>query len=259
MKKQFVNILSLCIFSSFSHLEAIPYQISVVGTRGIHIDLIQNLVEKELNASSPFVIVEREKTDELISEMGFQQSGATKVNNGVEPGAMLNISHLFSLQTHRVRKDLHLSIQVIEIETGKIAYNYVEKVGYELREIEQNVRRLVKKITARASLLNPVPMKKISGGLFSMGSDSGKENEQPVHAINITDFLIDAYEVENIASVLIGIGGRLGDLMDEAKKAIDPNSHGGTNITAMEKEKIDKAIKEVEANIVNLKLSVGLD
>ena len=66
-------------------------------------------------------------------------------------------------------------------------------------------------------------------------------------------------EVENIASVLIGIGGRLGDLMDEAKKAIDPNSHGGTDITAMEKEKIDKAIKEVEANIVNLKLSVGLD
>ena len=46
---------------------------------------------------------------------------------------------------------------------------------------------------------------------------------------------------------------------NEAKKAIDPNSHGGTDITAMEKEKIDKAIKEVEANIVNLKLSVGLD
>ncbi len=47
--------------------------------------------------------------------------------------------------------------------------------------------------------------------------------------------------------------------MDEAKKAIDPNSHGGTTITSIEKEKIDKAIKEVEANIVNLKLSVGLD
>ncbi|MEE3233589.1 MAG: SUMF1/EgtB/PvdO family nonheme iron enzyme [Candidatus Latescibacterota bacterium] len=199
MKKQFVNILSLCIFSSFSHLEAIPYQISVVGTRGIHIDLIQNLVEKELNASSPFVIVEREKTDELISEMGFQQSGATKVNNGVEPGAMLNISHLFSLQTHRVQKDLHLSIQVIEIETGKIAHNYVEKVGYELKDIKENVRRLVKRIIARASLLTPVQMKKISGGAFSMGSDSGSNNELPIHTINIDDFLIDPYEVENIA------------------------------------------------------------
>ena len=31
-------------------------------------------------------------------------------------------------------------------------------------------------------------------------------------------------DVENIASTLIGIGGRLGDLMDEAKKAIDPNT-----------------------------------
>ena len=66
-------------------------------------------------------------------------------------------------------------------------------------------------------------------------------------------------DVENIASTLIGIGGRLGDLMDEAKKAIDPNSEGGSTITRLEKEKIDKAIKEVEANIVNLKLSVGID
>ena len=66
-------------------------------------------------------------------------------------------------------------------------------------------------------------------------------------------------DVENIASTLIGIGGRLGDLMDEAKKAIDPNSEGGSAITRLEKEKIDKAIKEVEANIVNLKLSVGID
>jgi len=199
MKKQFIKILLVYIASSFSHLEAIPYQISVVGTRGIHIDLVQNLVEKELNASSHFIVIEREKADKLINEMGFQQSGATETGNNVKIGAIANISHLFSLQTYRVQKDLHLSIQVIEIETGKIAYNYVEKVGYELREIEQNVKRLVKKITARASLLNPVPMKKISGGLFSMGSDSGKENEQPVHAINITGFLIDAYEVENIA------------------------------------------------------------
>ena len=79
------------------------------------------------------------------------------------------------------------------------------------------------------------------------------------HTALVENAVKSSDEVENIASVLIGIGGRLGDLMDEAKKAIDPNSHGGTDITAMEKEKIDKAIKEVEANIVNLKLSVGLD
>ena len=79
------------------------------------------------------------------------------------------------------------------------------------------------------------------------------------HTALVENAVKSSDEVENIASVLIGIGGRLGDLMDEAKKAIDPNSHGGTTITSIEKEKIDKAIKEVEANIVNLKLSVGLD
>ena len=79
------------------------------------------------------------------------------------------------------------------------------------------------------------------------------------HTALVENAVKSSDNVENIASVLIGIGGRLGDLMDEAKKAIDPDGHGGSSITAIEKEKIDKAIKEVEANIVNLKLSVGID
>ena len=79
------------------------------------------------------------------------------------------------------------------------------------------------------------------------------------HTALVENALKSKNNVENIASTLIGIGGRLGDLMDEAKKAIDPDSQGGSAITPAEKQKIDKAIKEVEANIVNLKLSVGID
>ena len=199
MKKKLGHILLFFSFSSLTDLEAMPYQISVIGSRGIHIDLIQNIVEKELNKSSSFIVIEREKTGELISEMGFQQSGATEIGNSVALGEILNISHLFSLQTHRIQKNLHLSIRVIEIKTGKITHNYVENVGFDLNDIKRNVKRLVRRVIARASLLQNAPMRKVSGGSFSMGSNSGKYNESPIHTIAISEFLLDVYEVENIA------------------------------------------------------------
>ena len=193
------SLISLCFFLSVLQSDAIPYQVTVVGTRGTHVDLIQNIVEDQLRMSNYFLVIEREKADELINEMGFQHSGATETNKNVKLGAMLNISHLISLQTHRIQKALHLSIRVIEIETGKIVYNHVGKLGYGLKDLEENVKRIVRGIIARASLLNPVPMIKISGGSFMMGSDSGTKSERPTHSVKINDFFIDAYEVESIA------------------------------------------------------------
>ena len=63
-------------------------------------------------------------------------------------------------------------------------------------------------------------------------------------------------EYENISSVLINIGGRIGNLMDITQEAIDPTSPHGSSITEQEKQKIFKAVSEVEEKIAKLKLSV---
>ena len=63
-------------------------------------------------------------------------------------------------------------------------------------------------------------------------------------------------EHENVSSVLINIGGRIGNLMDITQEAIDPASPEGSSITNQEKQKIFKAVSEVEEKIAKLKLSV---
>ena len=63
-------------------------------------------------------------------------------------------------------------------------------------------------------------------------------------------------EFENISNVLINIGGRIGNLMDVAQDAINPAGHQGENISPTEKDKILKAISEVEEKIAKLKLSI---
>ena len=60
----------------------------------------------------------------------------------------------------------------------------------------------------------------------------------------------------NISDTLINIGGRIGKLMDVTHQSMDPKSQDWENISNVEKEKIYKAIKEVEEKMARLKLSV---
>ena len=61
---------------------------------------------------------------------------------------------------------------------------------------------------------------------------------------------------ENVASTLIKIGGRMGNLMDTTQQAMSPDSQKGKEISKKEKDQIYKAINEVEEKIAKLKLSV---
>ena len=63
-------------------------------------------------------------------------------------------------------------------------------------------------------------------------------------------------EFENISSALINIGGRIGYLMDTTQEAIDPKGPQGSVINDQEKQKIFKAVSEVEEKIAKLKISV---
>ena len=61
---------------------------------------------------------------------------------------------------------------------------------------------------------------------------------------------------ENIANTLIKMGGRVGNLMDISQDALSPNSEIGEEISKQERNRIYKAINEVEEKIAKLKLSI---
>ena len=63
-------------------------------------------------------------------------------------------------------------------------------------------------------------------------------------------------EYESISNVLINIGGRIGNLMYITQEAIKPSRPKGSSICKEEKQKIFKAVSEVEEKIAKLKLSV---
>ena len=74
--------------------------------------------------------------------------------------------------------------------------------------------------------------------------------------ILLNEELKDINSSDNISNTLINIGGRIGDLMDVTNESLDPKSHSGEKISDIEKDKIHKAIKEVEEKMARLKLSI---
>ena len=72
----------------------------------------------------------------------------------------------------------------------------------------------------------------------------------------LNEELKDINSSDNISNTLINIGGRIGDLMDVTNESLYPKSHSGEKISDIEKDKIHKAIKEVEEKMARLKLSV---
>tara|TARA_B100001057_G_C22748134_1_gene910623 strand:- start:535 stop:990 length:456 start_codon:yes stop_codon:yes gene_type:complete len=73
---------------------------------------------------------------------------------------------------------------------------------------------------------------------------------------NLHEIMNQTNYFENINSVLMNIGGRLGDIMDLTESAFDPKSDLGASLSKIEKDKIHKAIALLEEKIKNLKLSV---
>ena len=69
--------------------------------------------------------------------------------------------------------------------------------------------------------------------------------------------LKDLNNTKKITSTLIDMGVRIGRLMEVTKGATNPSSIGGKEISPLEKEKIYKAIQNVESKISDLKLFIA--
>jgi hypothetical protein len=72
---------------------------------------------------------------------------------------------------------------------------------------------------------------------------------------NLHAIINQANYFENINSILMNIGGRLGDIMDLTESALDPKSDLGATLSKSEKNEIHKAISLLEEKIKNLKIS----
>jgi len=194
-----IRLLLAPFFFAATVIAQTPTPIAVIADKGTHADHVQTLVEQELQKSGRFFLVERERVEDVIKEISFQQSGITAQDKALEIGHHLNVKLLVFLQTHRIGIQYQLSLKVIDVGTNQVLRVDSQHLGNTAKDIERGSRLAARRLVAHAGLFSPAEMVHIAAGQFSMGAENGLPDEHPVHTVHLSPFTIDRYEVSHIA------------------------------------------------------------
>lgn len=132
MKKVFfisVILLSQLLFAQ-NNRNAIRIAVLDFGTSGGLSDMeavtLTNRLRSMLVKTNAFVVLERGKMDEILTEQGFQQTGCTTTECAIEVGKMLNVQKMVSGTIGKLGRTWTMDISLIDIETSQIEKSFFQ-------------------------------------------------------------------------------------------------------------------------------------
>ena len=87
---------------------------------------LTNRLRSMLVKTNAFVVLERGKMDEILSEQGFQQTGCTTTECAVEVGKMLNVQKMVSGTIGKLGRTWTMDISLIDVGTSQIEKSFFQ-------------------------------------------------------------------------------------------------------------------------------------
>ncbi len=113
---------------SSSHLAVLDLGADA-GVDSAQIRTISDRLESELISTGSFKILERRRIQEILTEQGFQQTGACDASNcQVQMGQLLGVDQLVTGSVGRVGDVFTLNTKLISVSTGEIIRSEVVDV-----------------------------------------------------------------------------------------------------------------------------------
>jgi len=115
---------------------------------------ITDRLQMELINSGSFVVLDRNKIDEILREQGFQKTGAcTSSECQVEMGQLLGVEKLVSGKVVNFGPVWSLTVQMTDVGSGKIERSEAEDVKGELYEVVgKGCPSLAKKLASKRTI-----------------------------------------------------------------------------------------------------------
>jgi TolB-like protein len=115
-----------------------------IGVSKNEASILTERFRSELVNTQAFIVIERGQMDEILSEMGFQQSGCTSSECMVEIGQMLNVHNMVGGTIGKIGNVYTLDVRMIKVETSQI-------LGSVSQDHEGDISGLLKVIKFTAS------------------------------------------------------------------------------------------------------------
>jgi hypothetical protein len=109
---------------------------------------LSSRLTSELFNSGKYIILEREKINEILTEQGFQQTGCTTSECLIEAGKLLNVHMIVGGSISKIGVFHTLELRLIDVETGKIISVANEDIEGDIGLVlTRGIRRAVNQLT----------------------------------------------------------------------------------------------------------------
>jgi len=156
--KKLLIILMICIFqllNAQNGRDAIRIAVLDFGTSGglseMEAVTLTNRLRSMLVKTNSFVVLERGKMDEILTEQGFQQTGCTTTECAVEVGKMLNVQKMVSGTIGKLGSTWTMDISLIDIETSHIEKSFFQDYKGEIDALLNEMEAVAVQIASIAS------------------------------------------------------------------------------------------------------------
>jgi hypothetical protein len=115
------------------------------GDKGISRPLTDRVIY-EFSQSDKYEVIDRGNMNKILGEQKFQMSGCVAQECKVEAGQLLGVGKIISGSVGMVGKVYYLTLQLINVQTGKVELFAEDECRCELEELLGSTRRLAKKL-----------------------------------------------------------------------------------------------------------------
>ena len=115
------------------------------GDKGISRPLTDSVIH-EFSMSDKYEIIDRGNMNKILKEQKFQMSGCVAQECKVEAGQILGVGKIVSGSVSMVGKTYYLTLQLIDVRTGKMELSADDKCKCEVDELLDSTKRLAKKL-----------------------------------------------------------------------------------------------------------------
>jgi TolB-like protein len=97
-----------------------------------------------------FIVLERGKMNDILTEQGFQQTGCTSTECAVEVGKLLNVQKMVSGSIGKIGQTYTIDLSLIDVKTAQIEQSFVRDYKGEIDGLLREMEAIAGQIASRA-------------------------------------------------------------------------------------------------------------
>lgn len=144
----FVAIAGLLLAQDATKTTVAVIDFEAEGLSEVDASILTNRFRSELVNTQAFFVLERGQMDDILKEVGFQNSGCTSSECMIEIGKLLNVQKMIGGSLGKLGSVYTIDLRLIDVQTGRIDKTITEDHSGDLTDLLQVMKSVAMRFAA---------------------------------------------------------------------------------------------------------------